>query len=260
MPSTLASSQQQPAYRSKRALPQGATSTEKDFHPVYSDYSHLASQRHTDIGGLAFVAGLRAPAAHSVDIVAKILPMTKIIPVETKARQYRLLDVDVMDDVALCMKEECIARRNIYNELNEANRNLRNELSLLRDKLMQSNISINNELNEIQQAEARNDGLMKEIDAVRARYSILSSQSAEINQQNETLRTQLRLLQQDFEKAKAKTDDAQDRLNNALDSKTGPSVVFRDSLQPQTKEIEAIVSEVSQLTFGEDGFDSDEES
>lgn len=253
--SRLRSGMPSPANYAKKTI----SADRRDSHPVYSDFSHLASQGNTDIGGLAFVAGLRGTET-PIDVITRILPMMKIVPAESKARQYRLPIVDSAGSSSLCMKEECIARRNLYNELNETNRNMKSELSSLRDQLAESTRRINDEALEIRRAEERNESLTRDIEAVNGRFVTLSSQSDEINQQNETLRAQLRLLRLDLERAKVKSDEAQDRLNNAICNKTGPSVVFKQFNEPQSNAAKAIASEISMLSLRDDVIDSDDDN
>lgn len=88
-------------------------------------------------------------------MIAKILPMTKIIPGQVsrkshsstvcnhspfnqlKPRNIKTVSVDTYIESGDCEKEECMARRELYADIQAKNAAAKRELILLQDRVLQ---------------------------------------------------------------------------------------------------------------------------
>eukprot|EP01035_Chromulina_nebulosa_P019845 gene19845-25794_t len=224
-------------------------------HPVYSDFSHLASHPNADISSLTFAVGLREEDAEAM--VAKILPMTKIIPGEVKPRLIRKKKIDIpIDDSAVCLREDCTARREYYAEIQSANAGLRKELRDLEVKVSNSKNRMTLTEKSIQLQEEKNEMFRGLIEETQGKTLLLEDQIKETSSGNQYIKQHLDMIQKDIEDIKKRAKDTKDRLTEVLNNKNGPSVVF------STKKVITAFNEikdVSQLSDNISESDSDNE-
>lgn len=152
-------------------------------HPVYSDYSHLAALPQPDIAGLGFVAGLRMGALPPQEVVARILPMTRIIPANHKPAKLLPLPLPEPDPPANhkgksgpCMREECVTRRTLYKDLTQANKGMKAELIAMKDKVRASVEELAREEEGIHESERRNEKLKRDIEYIKSRIIAVNLQ------------------------------------------------------------------------------------
>ncbi len=220
-------------------------------HPVYSDFSHMATSGTVDIGGLTFAVGLREE--NPEEMVAKILPLTKIVPGEVKARTIKKVQKKVVED-KVCERPDCLARKERYLELASENEQLRQQLRALESKVAASKNKISLTERSIQIAEDKNENLKGQIDDVQARIFTLESDVEKGDQQNQELRGQLSELVSELDRLKKETQSNNDKLAVVIQNLSGPSVVFaRPSGGPRPVQ----AAEVSQLRFQDEDSDDD---
>ena len=126
----------------------------------------MATSSQVDLGGLTFAVGLRED--NPEEMVAKILPLTRIIPGEIKPRTIKKVSKKVVEDKP-CERPDCMARKERYIELNSENEQLRQQLKALEGRVSASKNKISLTERSIQIAEDKNDNLKGQIDDVQAR-------------------------------------------------------------------------------------------
>lgn len=228
-------------------------SPQKQSHPVYSDFSHMASQKNAEIGNLAFAVGLREE--NPEEMVSRILPLTRIIPSEKKVRVIKKTVVEkhvaapVEDKI--CMRPDCVARRERYSELHSENEPLRQQLKAMEGKVAASKNKISLTEKSIQMAEDKNENFKGQIEDIQAKIFTLEAEVEKGDQSNQVLRNQLADLLQEIERLKAETQKNVNRLAVITQNNSGPSVVFSKSGKkacPQAFEVSVLQN---------DGDDSD---
>jgi hypothetical protein len=222
----------------------------KATHPVYSDFSHMASSGQVDLGGLTFAVGLRED--NPDEMVAKILPLTRIVPGEVKPRTIKKVPKKVAEDKP-CERPDCMARKERYLELNSENEHLRQQLKALEGRVSASKNKISLTERSIQIAEDKNDNLKGQIDDVQARIFTVEADVEKGDQLNQELRNQLAELMFELDRLKKDTHADNDKLAVVMQNLSGPSVVFSKSSNSKTPQ----AKEVSMLKY--DGDDSDDD-
>lgn len=213
--------------------------------PVYSDFSHMTAKQ--GIGGIKFAVGLREDNAD--ELIGRVFPMTKIVPGVKKEKKVKKVVKKVEEKT--CSRPDCSARKEKLEELRGENNNLKLKLKGLEGKIETTKNKIALTEKSIIMAEEKNDMLNGQIEEAQSRIFQIESDVDKGESINQTLRRQLHILQQDIERIKHQTADANNQLKDMLENKTEQKLVFARERNPQ------LAAEVSILRFADDGDDSD---
>lgn len=216
-----------------------AASSDTVDHSVFSDYSHI------NVDDLHFAIGLRLNSANAQQLISKILPMSRTIHAEAKQKEFKHIQFD--NEKNLCMKEDCIARRQAYKDLHAANEALKREVIELGEKLELSKEILYDKDILISKQEEKNMLIKKEIEELAAKKKIIDEQVYTFTQNNQHLRFQLGELKQEVEKQKSITQEVLDRLQEAIESKNGPTVT--DVIQDSDENSRSLIQEIMKLTY-----------
>jgi chromosome segregation ATPase len=216
--------------------------------PVYSDFSHMSAQQ--GIGGIRFAVSLREENPDA--IVARVFPLTKIIPVEIKEKKKPKKPKKQEEKV--CSRPDCAARKDKLTELKDANKSLRENLQSLGTKLETTRNKISLTEKSILMAEEKNDTLNGQIEEAQNRIISMETDVEKAEIFNQTLRRQLEALQQEIENINAQTSQATAELQDLLEDKSERKIIF--SRNPKHRDNQ-LATEVSTLRFPTDGNDSD---
>ena len=130
-------------------------------HPVFSDYVHLPR-----LDDLTFAVTLRAEEEGAAELIAKMLPLSRITPGVPVQRVIRTVE----KEEGICQRFECIARREKLEELNSENDELRAQLKEAVDKVTATKNRIALIEKSMSIAEGKNDSMRAEIDEATVRY------------------------------------------------------------------------------------------
>lgn len=226
----------------------GSSTMVKPALPVYSDFSHMSAQQ--GIGNIRFAVSLREENPDA--IVARVFPLTKIIPVEIKEKKKPKKPKKQEEKV--CARPDCAARKDKLNELKDENKALRDNLQAIGTKLETTRNKISLTEKSILMAEEKNDTLNGQIEEAQNRIISMESDVEKAEIFNQTLRRQLEALQQEIENINAQTAQATTELQDLLEDKSERKIVF--SRNPKHRDNQ-LATEVSTLRFPTDGNDSD---
>ena len=189
-------------------------------HPVFSDFSHVASLQ--GIGQLTFAVGLREE--HPDQIVNRMLPLSRHVPSPVKEKKVAKKKV-VVEEKA-CSRPECISRKERLGELNSENETYRIQFRALEAKLAASQNKIALTEKSIGMSEEKNDSLRGQIEDTQARIFTSEAEVEKGEVQNESLRKVLLNLQQDIERLKVQTEAVEENTVQVIATNSGQTVVF----------------------------------
>lgn len=222
--------------------------------PVYSDFSHM-SMADGGIGNVRFVVGLREENPDA--ILARVFPMTKIIPTEVKEKPKKKKKEKKVED-KVCVRPDCAARKDKLTTMKDENRSLRQKVKALEGRVETVRNKVALTEKSIIMAEEKNDSLNGQIEDAQSKIESMNVDVDKAESFNRTLRNQLQLLQQEIENIKNQTDEATVELQELLEDKTERRIVF--SRDPKHRNPQ-LASEVSVLRFPnpneDDGDNSD---
>jgi chromosome segregation ATPase len=189
----------------------------EDRHPVFSDYSHIAS----NVGSLTFAVGLRCDDPDVV--VSKMLPLTKVVHAQKQERKVRKV---VESEERICTRVECMARAQRLDELQLENEPLRANLKIVeaRSAAAKNKVALTENANAM--VEEKNDELRAQIDDTQLAIQTAEAEAFRGDSQNQVLRNQLTSLQKEIEKLKAQTDEKAQAMQHLKD-KANQEVVFK---------------------------------
>lgn len=188
-----------------------------DRHPVFSDYSHIAS----NVGSLTFAVGLRCDDPDVV--VSKMLPLTKVVHAQKQERKVRKV---VETEERVCTRSECMVRAQRLDELQLENEPLRANLKMVeaRSAAAKNKVALTENANAM--VEEKNDELRAQIDDTQLAIQTAEAEAFRGDSQNQVLRNQLTSLQKEIEKLKAQTDEKAQAMQHLKD-KANQEVVFK---------------------------------
>jgi chromosome segregation ATPase len=202
------------------------------------------------IGNIRFAVGLREENPDA--LVARVFPMTKIIPVQIKEKKPKKV-VKKQEEKA-CSRPDCAARKDKLSELKDVNKFVRDNLRSLETKLETTRNKIALTEKSILMAEEKNDTVNGQIEEAQNRIISIQSDVDKAEVFNQTLRRQLQALQHDIENINSQTVQATSELQDLLEDKTERKIVF--SKDQKHRDVQ-LATEVSTLRFPQDGNDSD---
>lgn len=205
--------------------------------PVFSDYSHVANA--ASIAQLTFAVGLRAE--NPEELVAKMLPCSRFVPRELTVKTPKPKKVE---EVKICMRPECVARRERLQQLNGENDELRTRLTATQAKLAASQNKIVLTEKAIGMGEDKIDSLRGQIEDTQNRIVTTEAEVDKIDSQNSSLRTVLADLQAEIERLKAATASTE-KDTQAMLSGGGDRVVFASSATPSDAESARLIASLS---------------
>lgn len=221
--------------------------TSKAF-PVYSDFSHMTAAG--GIGGISFAVGLREE--NSADMIYKVFPLTKIVPVPQKVKVVKKKEKKVEEKI--CTRPDCSARKEKCSELQDENKHLRTKLKALQDRIETTKNKIILTEKSVLMAEEKNDTITGQIEDAQARILSTEADVAKTEIFNQALKRQLDVINQEIVNFKSETEEKYNKIREILDNKTQRMVVF--SNHPKYRD-EQLANEVSVLQFPTDGDESD---
>lgn len=221
--------------------------------PVYSDFSHMSAAQ--GLGSIKFAVGLREDNADA--IIARVFPLTKIIPVEIKEKKPKKKPKKVEEKV--CSRPDCAARKEKLNELKDENKNLRLKVKALEAKVEATKNKIGLTEKSIIMSEEKNDTLNGQIEEAQNRILSIEGDVEKAESFNQTLRRQLQQLQQEIEAINSQTVEQNRQLQELLEDKTERKIIFapKNKGHSSNTSVSKLANEVSTLRFPGDGDDSD---
>lgn len=214
-------------------------------HPVYSDFSHIATSM--GIGNTKFAVGLRE--SNSEELINRILPLAKVVPGQKKERVIRKFE----KEEKICSRPECVARRETFQEMNSENEHLRVMLRKAEGKVSAARNRVALSEKSVDMAEARNEALRAQIDEAQAKIVSVESVVEKSEGRNQVLRNQYLGLQQEIESLKAQAESYRRQTSAILDTDLGPRMVF----VPGPKPLNDDTRDVSTLSCRDNDSDSD---
>jgi archaellum component FlaC len=220
--------------------------------PVFSDYSHIAAG---NVGNLKFAVGLREE--NTDEIISKMLPLSRFVPkiVEKRSSPPKVV---VVTEEKVCMRPECIARREKLEEFSSENEHLRVELRKFEAKVAAARNKMALTEKSIAMAEEENEGMKGQIEDVQNRIMNMEIEVGKTDAKNQEMRNQLNRLRQEIETLKRENAEVTDTTEKLLECERGNRVVFGRG-SSSSPHVRALIREVSQLSLhgGEDEYDSD---
>jgi chromosome segregation ATPase len=216
--------------------------------PVYSDFSHMSATQ--GIGNIRFAVSLRESNPDA--IVARVFPLTKIVPVEIKEKKPKKKPKKVEEKA--CARPDCAARKDKLNELKDENKLLKMKVKAMEGRVETTRNKITLTEKSILMAEEKNDTLNGQIEEAQNRILSITNDVDKAESFNQTLRRQFQSLQQEIESIKAQTMEQNRQLQELLEDKTERKIVFSKKSKLADN---PLASEVSVLDFPIDGEDSD---
>lgn len=219
-------------------------------HAAYSDFSHIVSSA-PGVGHTRFAVSLREDDAEAV--LNKILPLAKVVH---GVKVERTIRPEVKKEEKICIRPECVARRDIFQEIHSENDQIRSQLKVTEARVAASKNKVALTEKSISIAEEKNETLRNQIEDAQSRIIQLESEVEKADGQNQILRNQLASLQQAIESLKVQTEK-HERNTNMLFDDTGPRVIFQSA---GSRRDFAGAAEVSCLRFEDDDSDDDFQS
>jgi chromosome segregation ATPase len=217
--------------------------------PVYSDFSHMAVKN--GLGDMSFVVSLREDSRNAEALMRRVFPMTKLVPAikkeKKKIKKERL-------EEKICMRPDCIARREKLVDLQDENKPFRMKLKAVESKVETTKNKISLTEKSIIMAEEKNDILNGQIEDAQSKIFSIETDVEKGEGLNENLRKQLAALHQVIEDIKNQTEDQSNQLRDIVENKSDRKLVFSKNKDDKNK---LLATEVSYLSFPKDDDDSD---
>jgi len=137
--------------------------------PVYSDFSHMAAKE--GISNIKFAVGLRED--NPDEIIARVFPMTKIIPGIVKEKPVRKKSIKIEEKN--CLRPDCINRKEKLYELKDENEELKIKLKGIENRIETARNKISLTEKSIIMAEEKNDVMNGQIEgSIYLLFSVFS--------------------------------------------------------------------------------------
>ncbi len=222
-------------------------------HPVYSDFSHIATSM--GIGNTKFAVGLRE--ANPEALINRILPLAKVVPGLKKERVIRKFE----KEEKICSKPECVARRETFQEMNSENEYLRVQLKVMEGRVAASKNRVALSEKSVELAETKNETLRSQIDEAQGKIVTVEGVVEKSEVRNQVLRLQFQALLQEIDTLKAQAEKYSVQTQMILDNDSGPQMVFQNNTGNGTEDRGQLFRddalEVSTLHFHDSDSDSD---
>lgn len=200
--------------RRKQVLP-----AEEEEHACFSDYAYLGK-----IENLAFAIGMRGEGDVE-DIINKILPMRKVIPMPVQERRTVTKTNKKVAQEEICNRPECVAKRETLRECQDENEHLRSQLKAIENRVIGSKNKLAIMEKSISMAEEKNEAVRGQIDESEARISAIEVDVSRGEIYNETLRIKLEMLQKEIDILKQQTEEHTNVMQN-MTNKSVQQVTF----------------------------------
>ena len=202
--------------------PLSSAPKEHEPHPVYSDYSHMAS-----VSTMSFAVQLREEPGK--DILSKILPLTKIIPKDlAPPRSPKAKKASPKKKVlsATCEREDCALRKEQLADVRAENDAFRAqqksvELSLEAVKNKKSLIEKSIEI-----SVEKNEALKIDIESVLARIESIEVELDKSDNGSDKIKDKMEQVQKDIDALKSKIDKDSMDIERLNESKTAGAMQF----------------------------------
>ena len=147
-------------------------------HPVFSDFSHIES-----IGNVSFACGLREGDEATSRALARIFPLSKVVPARptTKQNKKKLVakkqtkgEVKEEED-EICGRQDCSARRVHLSDLQLENENLRAQYKIIENKVIASRHKKSLAEKNVAATEVKNENIRGQIDEIQGRMESIEA-------------------------------------------------------------------------------------
>jgi chromosome segregation ATPase len=206
-------------------------------HPVFSDFTHLASDNSGSLGTLTFAVGLRTEDPE--EAVRKMLPLSFITPGVKLERVIRAVATD-----QICERVDCVQRREFLQELDGQNEDLRVQVQDMQNRILAAKNKVALTEKSLAITEEKNDSLKAEIDEAQQLISQMESEVEKSQEHNDGLRTQVDQLQGEINTMRTKVDEEASMID--IMEQGNNEIVFQHKPQ-MTVERQTLRAEVSFL-------------
>lgn len=197
-------------------------------HPVFSDYSHMES-----IGNVSFACGLREDEKGTSQALARIFPLTKVIParptskqktkkVQTKKHQSKELKEEEDEN---CARPDCAARRTHLSDLQLENENLRAQYKIIENKVIASRHKKSLAEKNVAVTEVKNENIRAQIDEIQGRMESIEADIGMGEMGNQKLRDKISTLDEEIAVLRAQAEKDSEVMRN-LQSSSVEEMVF----------------------------------
>jgi predicted nuclease with TOPRIM domain len=198
----------------------GKTGMSAPSHPSFSDFSHVASK--AGLHNTRFAVSLREDPENLDKVISKILPMAMVVPGVKKERVIR----KVQENESTCMKPECVARRETFNNMSSENEALIKSLQEAEGKLAASKNKLALTEKSVDMADAKNEILLTQIEEAQSKIMNIKSVVEKGESRNQVLRDQMKGVQDEIQDLKNQVTLYKEQVAQALASEHGPQVQF----------------------------------
>jgi chromosome segregation ATPase len=211
-----------------------------DTYPSFSEYAHVAAK--SAIGELTFAVGLRSE--NPEEIVRRMLPLCvlKERPIVEKIKKPKQ-----KQEIKICQRPECVARREKLTGLNSENDALRIQLKAIESKLAASQNKIALTEKTMLMNEEKIDNLKGQIEDSTSRIFAAEAEVEKLDEGNQGLRDVLKGLENEIASLKSKTSDTETETQQVVAQLTsGDRVVFAS--KRKTAPLSEFAAEVKSLS------------
>jgi hypothetical protein len=196
-------------------------------HPVFSDYSHMES-----IGNVSFACGLREDEKGTSQALARIFPLSKVIPSRPTSKQKtkkmiakkQPKDVKEEED-EICGRPDCSARRTHLSDLQLENENLRAQYKIIENKVIASRHKKSLAEKNVAATEVKNDNIRAQIDEIQGRMESIEADIGMGEMGNEKLQNKIATLDEEIAVLRAQAEKDSEVMRN-LQSSSVEEMVF----------------------------------
>lgn len=197
-------------------------------HPVFSDYSHMES-----IGNVSFACGLREGDEATSKALARIFPLTKVVPARpsSKPKSKKLVakkqskgEVKEEED-EICGRSDCTARRLHLSELQLENENLRAQYKIIENKVIASRHKKSLAEKNIAATELKNENIRGQIDEIQGRMESIEADIGMGEMGNQKLHNKIATLDEEIAILRAQAEKDSEVMRN-LQSSSVEEMVF----------------------------------
>lgn len=197
-------------------------------HPVFSDYSHMES-----IGNVSFACGLREGEEATSKALARIFPLSKVIPARPTSKQKSKKVVqkkqskgDVKEEEdEICGRSDCFARRTHLSDLQLENDNLRAQFKIIENKVIASRQKKLLAEKNVAATEVKNDNIRGQIDEIQGRMESIEADIGMGEMGSQKLHNKISTLDEDIAVLRAQAEKDSEVMRN-LQSSSVEEMVF----------------------------------
>jgi hypothetical protein len=196
-------------------------------HPVFSDYSHMES-----IGNVSFACGLREDEKGTTQALARIFPLTKVIPArpttkqKSKKMQTRTQSKDIKEqEDENCARPDCAARRTHLADLQLENDSLRAQYKIIENKVIASRHKKSLAEKNVAVTEEKNENIRAQIDEIQGRMESIEADIGMGEMGNQKLRDKISTLDEEIAVLRAQAEKDAEVMRN-LQSSSVEEMVF----------------------------------